>query len=215
MTRRPLLCENCSSSTWNANVWCSRSVTSRDRIVLTASTDELDELIGFVAAEANHENNRRRQKRLDAASDVLSEALKNVESGHSSSTVVAIGGQAGDGRRHPRGPTGRWRILEMDLWDHEALDLVEPAFIEFVAITRVPWGSLLSAAGLTGVAPQGVAPESNSVGRAPTMEIRSAVEDGLIFKTMASSVGTSTSTSAMIPVSLPNATESDSRGDLA
>ena len=29
------------------------------------------------------------------------------------------------------------------------------------------------------------------------MEIRSAVEDGLIFKTMASSVGTSTSTSAI------------------
>ena len=27
--------------------------------------------------------------------------------------------------------TGRWRIVEMDLWDREAIDLVEPGFIEF------------------------------------------------------------------------------------
>lgn len=26
---------------------------------------------------------------------------------------------------------GRWRIVEMDLWDREAIDLVEPGFIEF------------------------------------------------------------------------------------
>ena len=25
---------------------------------------------------------------------------------------------------------GRWRLAEMDLWDNEALDLVEPAFLE-------------------------------------------------------------------------------------
>lgn len=25
---------------------------------------------------------------------------------------------------------GRWRIVETDLWDNEALDLVEPAFLE-------------------------------------------------------------------------------------
>ncbi|WP_342661328.1 hypothetical protein Rruber_05078 (plasmid) [Rhodococcus ruber] len=30
-----------------------------------------------------------------------------------------------------RRPTGRWRIVEMDKWDREALDLIEPAFIEF------------------------------------------------------------------------------------
>ena len=28
-------------------------------------------------------------------------------------------------------PTGRWRIVEMDLWYREAIDLVEPGFIEF------------------------------------------------------------------------------------
>jgi hypothetical protein len=26
---------------------------------------------------------------------------------------------------------GRWRIVEGDLWDHEYLDLVEPAYISF------------------------------------------------------------------------------------
>ena len=28
---------------------------------------------------------------------------------------------------------GRWRIVEMDLWDRDYLDLVEPAYIEFDA----------------------------------------------------------------------------------
>jgi hypothetical protein len=27
--------------------------------------------------------------------------------------------------------TGRWRIIEMELWDRDAIDLVEPAMIEF------------------------------------------------------------------------------------
>lgn len=34
---------------------------------LLTTADDLEELIGFVAAEANHEPNRRRQNRLDAA----------------------------------------------------------------------------------------------------------------------------------------------------
>ena len=38
------------------------------------SADDLEELIGFVAAEANHEPNRRRQQRLDAAFDALNNA---------------------------------------------------------------------------------------------------------------------------------------------
>lgn len=29
--------------------------------------------------------------------------------------------------------TGRWRIVEMDMWDRDAIDLVEPGFIEFAA----------------------------------------------------------------------------------
>ena len=27
--------------------------------------------------------------------------------------------------------TGRWRIVEMEAWDRDAIDLVEPGFIEF------------------------------------------------------------------------------------
>jgi hypothetical protein len=29
------------------------------------------------------------------------------------------------------GLTGRWRIVEMDMWDQDAIDLVRPGFIEF------------------------------------------------------------------------------------
>jgi hypothetical protein len=42
--------------------------------VLSATNDDLDELIGFVAAEADHEPSRRRRQRLDTALDALSNA---------------------------------------------------------------------------------------------------------------------------------------------
>lgn len=45
-------------------------------IVLSGDEDDLDELAGYVAAEANHEEDRRRQKRLDAAFGVLNDALR-------------------------------------------------------------------------------------------------------------------------------------------
>lgn len=41
---------------------------------LAATDDGLDELIGFVAADANHESSRSRRQRLDAAFDALSTA---------------------------------------------------------------------------------------------------------------------------------------------
>ena len=44
---------------------------------MLASADGLEELLGFVAAEANHEPNRRRQHRLDAAFNELTEAARN------------------------------------------------------------------------------------------------------------------------------------------
>lgn len=52
-----------------------RARATGDGIVLSLSADDLDELVGFVAAEANHEEDRRRQKRLDAAFSVLNDAL--------------------------------------------------------------------------------------------------------------------------------------------
>ena len=42
-----------------------------DGAVLAATDNDLDELIGSVAAEANHEPSRRRQQRLDAAFHAL------------------------------------------------------------------------------------------------------------------------------------------------
>lgn len=47
-----------------------------DGAILPATDDDLDELIGFVAAETNHERNRRRQQRLDTAFDALSSAAQ-------------------------------------------------------------------------------------------------------------------------------------------
>jgi hypothetical protein len=52
-----------------------------DGAVLVATDDDLDELIGFVAAEANNEPSRRRRQRLDVAFDALSTAAQPPESG--------------------------------------------------------------------------------------------------------------------------------------
>jgi hypothetical protein len=49
-----------------------------DGAVLLADADDLEELIGFVAAEANHEPNRRRQHRLDAAFNALTESAQTL-----------------------------------------------------------------------------------------------------------------------------------------
>ena len=47
-----------------------------DGAILAATDDDLDELTGFVAAEANHEPSRRRQQRLDATFDALTTAAR-------------------------------------------------------------------------------------------------------------------------------------------
>lgn len=47
-----------------------------DGAILAATDEELDELIAAVAAEANHEPNRRRRQPLDAAFDALSTATR-------------------------------------------------------------------------------------------------------------------------------------------
>src|SRR5437763_2961826 len=53
---------------------------SHDHAILAAIDEDLDELIGFVAAEANHEPNRRRQQRLDVAFDTLNTAAQTPDS---------------------------------------------------------------------------------------------------------------------------------------
>jgi plasmid stabilization system protein ParE len=52
--------------------------TDNDRVILPATDDDLDELVGFVGAEANHEPSRRRQQRLDVALDALTDAQTNL-----------------------------------------------------------------------------------------------------------------------------------------
>lgn len=50
-----------------------------DVAILAATDEDLDELIGLVAAEANHELNRRRRKRLDAAFAALDAAAQTSD----------------------------------------------------------------------------------------------------------------------------------------
>ncbi len=50
-----------------------------DQVILTATDDDLDELIGYVAAEANNEPSRRRQQRFDAAFDALTAAASDPD----------------------------------------------------------------------------------------------------------------------------------------
>ena len=77
--RSPRRCASCSCSTPTASDWYSRIRAHNDGAVLAATDDDLDELIGFVAAEANHEPNRRRQQRLDAAFDALNTAAQTPD----------------------------------------------------------------------------------------------------------------------------------------
>lgn len=50
-----------------------------DEAVLAVTADDLEELIGAVAAEANHEPNRRRQQRLDDAFNALNTAAQTTD----------------------------------------------------------------------------------------------------------------------------------------
>ena len=54
------------------------TVVDRD-IVLAGDVDDVDELTGYVAAEANHERDRRRQKRLDVAFDALNDVVQQAQ----------------------------------------------------------------------------------------------------------------------------------------
>ena len=61
---------------------CERVVygarTDRGHIVLSVTDEQFDELLGCLAAEANHETKRQRRRRLDAAYDQLSSAAQGM-----------------------------------------------------------------------------------------------------------------------------------------
>ena len=101
-------------------------------VILTGTHEGLEQLAEWVAAEANHEPNRRREKRLDSAFLHLSEMLEHVavskEAFRARAESPARGAQS-DSNRHIR---GTWRIEDSDLWDRDALDLLGPAYVEFL-----------------------------------------------------------------------------------
>ncbi len=49
-----------------------------DRLLLVGTEDDIDNLAGFVAFEANHQPDRRRQRRLDAVLSKLEAALRTL-----------------------------------------------------------------------------------------------------------------------------------------
>ncbi len=55
-------------------VFRARLADEGQGVVLAAGDEDLEELLGYVAAEANHEKDRRRQKRLDQAFQALNDA---------------------------------------------------------------------------------------------------------------------------------------------
>ncbi len=52
-----------------------RARVADEGVVLSGDEDHFDELIDYVAAEANHEQTRRRHKQLDAVFEVLNDVL--------------------------------------------------------------------------------------------------------------------------------------------
>lgn len=55
-----------------------RATALDEGVALLADEEQFDELLGHLAAEANHEPNRRRQQRLDRSLAVLSSALREA-----------------------------------------------------------------------------------------------------------------------------------------
>ena len=97
---------------------------------------------------------------------------------------------------------GRWRIAEMDLWDNDALDLVEPAFLEikgqegemrFIAVTA--WLDIRYDARAGGP------PAPSSPGRASTRATNARAAAGSRSEPPDASSATSTSTWATIQAS--------------
>ncbi|HEY5856391.1 MAG TPA: DUF3024 domain-containing protein [Aldersonia sp.] len=84
-----------------------------DDIILPVSDDELDELIGTVAADANRERNRRRRRRLDAAFAVLNQAAGNPRRQRSSS--MAPDGSVARDESSPRPPSAATGVPELDV----------------------------------------------------------------------------------------------------
>ena len=97
---------------------------------------------------------------------------------------------------------GRWRIVEMDVWDNDFLDLVEEAHLTFKgqADGEIAFGALK---GFLATDP----PALSSHGRVTTKTTRLAVVAGSRSEPQVASSATSTSTMPTIQASSANATD--------
>ena len=99
---------------------------------------------------------------------------------------------------------GRWRIVEMDIWDKDFLDLVETAHLTFkgAADGEIAFGALKGFLDVDAQAPATARRPRSSRGREMmTRTTRPPVVDGLSLALQAASSDTSTSTTATIPAS--------------
>jgi hypothetical protein len=80
---------------------CERLVYSAtpagSNVVFETNVDGLENLLEHVAAEANHEEDRRKQKRLDVAVDVLERQLYEIEAG-AAELCLDLGASGGSSR---------------------------------------------------------------------------------------------------------------------
>ena len=101
--------------------------------------------------------------------------------------------------------TGRWRITEMDNWDQEAIDLVQPGFIEFGEDGLGSLGFIVVTGNSTAATRILTAGRgSSSHGKAPTRATTRAAAAGPRSISTARSRATSTSISVTIPGSAPS-----------
>ena len=103
---------------------------------------------------------------------------------------------------------GRWRIVETELWDREDLDLVAPAFIEFLQDRTGSFG-LIAVSGRIDWRSEGIGRSRRRVqlGRNRRGRSGQSAEGGPPSKTTGPSPAASTSTSATPPVFGPSDTD--------
>jgi hypothetical protein len=103
---------------------------------------------------------------------------------------------------------GRWRIVEMDTWDKDFLDLVEKAHITFRgrANGEIAFGAP-TAISMSVTAPAKVRPARSSPGKATTKAIPSVAAVGSSTAPLAVSSAISISTKATTLASSPNVTD--------
>ncbi len=120
--------------------WFYERGDARAAMAYVSATDLNDLLIRCVETDdipyaivAGVSNNRRNRFDLQQTRELLGYAPQDdgfaILGIEAPGTTVAGGSRRIDRKTHPL--IGKWRIVEMDLWDRNYLDLVEPAYIAF------------------------------------------------------------------------------------